>query len=119
MDDLFKGMIEGSQTIAARIADGFGQKEPKERSSIISTAQAATAIFDSLALANVTRRSTFNFERMKQETHSIYLIVPPDYVTAYQPFMCLIVGLAAAAMTRKLETPRHSVLFLLDELQQT
>jgi type IV secretion system protein VirD4 len=116
MDDLLRGMIEGSHPIAARIADGFGQKEPKERSSIISTAQAATAIFDSPALANVTRRSTFNFERMKQETHSVYLIVPPDYVTAYQPFMRLIVGLATAGMTRKLETPRHPVLFLLDEL---
>lgn len=46
--------------------------KPKERAAIISTAQAATAVFDSPALAAVTARSTFRFERLKEETRSVY-----------------------------------------------
>lgn len=115
-DDLLRTIVACGHPIASRIADGFGQKEAKERSSIISTAQAATAIFDSPALANVTRHSTFSFERMKRETRTVYLIVPPEYLSAYQPFMRLMVGLATTAMTRDCDAPKHPVLFLLDEL---
>lgn len=115
-DDLLKAIVDGGHPIASRIADGFGQKEAKERSSIISTAQAATAIFDSPALANVTRHSTFSFERMKHETRTVYFIVPPEYLAVYQPFMRLMVGLATTAMTRDSAAPKHPVLFLLDEL---
>jgi type IV secretion system protein VirD4 len=115
-DALFRTMREAAHPVVVRIAEGFGQKEPKERAAIISTAQAATAVFDSPALAAVTARSTFRFERLKEETRSVYLIIPPDYVTAYQPFLRLMVGLATAAMTRKLGAPHHPVLFLLDEL---
>lgn len=116
VDDLLRTIVACGHPIASRIADGFSQKEAKERSSIISTAQAATAIFDSPALANVTSHSTFSFERMKRETRTIYLIVPPEYLSAYQPFMRLMVGLATTAMTRDCDAPKHPVLFLLDEL---
>ena len=59
LEALFRNMAQGEHPIAERIAEGFGQKEPKESAAIISTAQAATAIFDSPSLVNVTRRSTF------------------------------------------------------------
>lgn len=115
-DALFRNMRAARHPVTVRIAEGFAQKEPKERAAIISTAQAATAIFDSPAVAAVTARSTFRLERLKEETHSVYLIIPPDHVSAYKPFLRLIVGLATGAMTRKLGAPHHPVLFLLDEL---
>jgi type IV secretion system protein VirD4 len=47
---------------------------------------------------------------------SIFIIVPPEFLESYRPFLRLMTGLAAAAMTRNAARPRHAVLFLLDEL---
>ncbi|MDW3206058.1 MAG: type IV secretory system conjugative DNA transfer family protein [Alphaproteobacteria bacterium] len=109
-------MSECASSVAARIADGFTQKEDRERASVISTAQGATAVFESPHLIRTTATSSFRFEQLKDGTLSLFIIVPPEYVKAYQPFLRLVVGLATAAMTRNVTMPAHPVLFLLDEL---
>lgn len=115
-DAVLVGMTDSKHPIAQRIAQGFSQKEDKERSAVISTAQASTEIFDSPRLAALTSRSTFRLEDLKNGVMSIFLIVPPEYVGVYQPFLRLMVGLTTAAMTRNTRQPEHPVLFLLDEL---
>jgi type IV secretion system protein VirD4 len=101
---------------AARIAQGFSQKEPKERSAVISTAQGATELFESAELRAATEVSSFSFESLKEETASVFIIIPPEYLEAYRPFLRLVTGLATAAMTRNHVRPKNPVLFLLDEL---
>ena len=101
---------------AARIAQGFSQKEPKERSAVISTAQGATELFESPELRAATEVSSFSFESLKEETASVFIIIPPEYLEAYRPFLRLVTGLATAAMTRNHARPKNPVLFLLDEL---
>jgi len=101
---------------AARIAQGFSQKEPKERSAVISTAQGATELFESPELRAATEVSSFSFEALKEETASVFIIIPPEYLEAYRPFLRLVTGLATAAMTRNHARPKNPVLFLLDEL---
>ena len=110
------GMAASEHAVVQRIAEGFAQKEDKERSAVVSTAQSRTEVFDSPQLAAITGRSTFRLEDLKNGVMSIFLIVPPEYVSVYQPFLRLIVGLTTAAMTRNKRVPRHPVLFLLDEL---
>ena len=116
LDAVLGGMADSKHPVAQRIAQGFSQKEDKERSAVISTAQARTEIFDSPRLAAITGRSTFRLEDLKNGVMSVFLIVPPEYVGVYQPFLRLMVGLTTAAMTRNKRQPRHPVLFLLDEL---
>ncbi|MET4103953.1 type IV secretion system protein VirD4 [Roseovarius sp. MBR-78] len=115
-DEALAAMMGSASETAARIAEGFSQKEDKERSAVISTAQGCTEIFESPQLAEMTGRSSFRFEQIKEHTFSVFLIVPPEFVAAYQPFMRLMVGIATAAMSRNTRTPDTPVLFLLDEL---
>jgi len=109
-------MVGATHPVVTRIADGFSQKEDKERSAVISTAQSKTEVFESPLLAELTAKSTFNLEDLKNATMTLYLIIPPEYVGVYQPFLRLMVGLSTAAMTRNKRVPPHPVLFLLDEL---
>jgi len=109
-------MSDSDHPIISRVADGFSQKEDRERASVISTAQGGTEAFESPQLAAVTKRSTFSFEQLKDGVVSVYVVIPPEYVKVYQPFLRLIVGLATTAMTRNRHLPKKPVLFLLDEL---
>lgn len=96
-------------------AEAFSQKEPKERSGVISTAQSHTRFLDSKRVQAVTNRSDFTFTALKYEVTSVYLILPLHQIAAYRPFMRLMVGLATAAMTRIRHELSEPVLFLLDE----
>lgn len=115
-DAVLATMRESDHPSVKRIAEGFSQKEDKERSAVISTAQSRTEVFESPRLAAITSKSTFRLEDLKNGVLSLYLIIPPEYVGVYQPFLRLMVGLSTAAMTRNRKIPRHPVLFLLDEL---
>lgn len=109
-------MRQSSDPVIVQIAEGFGQKEVRERSAVVSTAQSRTEVFDSPQLAAATARSTFRLEDLKDRSMSLYIVVPPEYLRVYQPFLRLMVGLATVAMTRNPARPELPVLFLLDEL---
>ncbi len=83
---------------------------------MISTAQGSTELFESPELRSATEISSFTFESLKDEVASVFIIVPPEYLEAYRPFLRMMTGLATVAMTRNNAKPKHPVLFLLDEL---
>ena len=113
---LLAKMTVSHQENVARIARGFSQKEPKERSAVISTAQGATELFESPELRAATEKSSFKFESLKDDVASVFIIVPPEYLEAYRPFLRLMAGLATVAMTRNMAKPAQPVLFMFDEL---
>lgn len=113
---LISEMTISKQECVARIARGFSQKEAKERSAVVSTAQGATELFESPELRTTTASSSFSFESIKEQVASVYVIIPPEYLDAYRPFLRLVIGLATAAMTRNNKAPKCPVLFMLDEL---
>jgi type IV secretion system protein VirD4 len=115
-DAVINAMRQSEHPTVVRVAEGFSQKEDKERSAVISTAQGCTEVFESPQLGAMTAKSTFRMEDLKNGVLSLYIIVPPEYVTVYRPFLRLMVGLATAAMSRNGKLPNHNVLFLLDEL---
>ena len=49
---------------------------------------------------------------------TVYVVLPPDKLTAYNRFARATLGLAIKAMLRQPGKPRHDVLFLLDEFAQ-
>ena len=114
-DLTIEDMKVSSHSIVRRIAAGFSQKEDKERSGVISTASGYVALWDSPRMAHLTSRSDLDLRDLKNDIISLYLIVPPELVDVYKPFLRLMVGLSLAAMTRNRTRPPADVLFVLDE----
>jgi type IV secretion system protein VirD4 len=101
------------------MAQGFAQKEERERSGVVSTAQTHMKIWKSPLLAAATEMSDFRLEDLRRKPTSLYIIVPPELLDAYRPFVRLMVGLSMAAMTRTHDGKGgngNRVLFLLDEV---
>ena len=115
-EDVIAEMRSSPHNAIRRAGDAFSQKDERERSGVISTAQTHMKIWKSPLLAKVTRHSDFQLEDLKRQTVSLYVVVPPEMLDVYRPFVRLMVGLAVAAMTRVSSRPRHHVLFLLDEI---
>jgi len=101
--------------LVARAARRLMQKSRRERSSVISTAQAETHFLDTQAMANVLAASDFDLQSLKQGRMTVYLVLPADRLATHGRWLRLMVGLCLAELTRKCRPPAHSVLFLLDE----
>lgn len=109
--------LQASEHIAVRRAgNAFTQKEDRERSAVISTAQTHLKIWKSRLLAQATDRSDFQLEDLKRSVMSLYIVIPPELLEVYRPFVRLMVGLSVSAMTRVRGRPMDRVLFLLDEV---
>tara|TARA_R110002012_G_scaffold82942_1_gene209144 strand:+ start:6626 stop:8146 length:1521 start_codon:yes stop_codon:yes gene_type:complete len=115
-DEVIADMRASDHQAIRRAGDGFSQKEERERSAVISTAQTHMKIWKSPLLADATKHSDFALEDIKRGCLSLYIVIPPELLGVYRPFMRLMVGLAASAMTRVAELPEKRVLFLLDEV---
>jgi type IV secretion system protein VirD4 len=110
---------EQEQVTLRRMAQGFLQKEEREWSGVVSTAQMHMSIWKSPLLAAATEASDFRLEDLRRRPTTLYIIVPPDLLDVYRPFVRLMVGLSIAAMTRThYGDGGHGdrVLFLLDEV---
>ena len=87
-----------------------------EGRSVLSNLRKALAIWSpDRPTAHLTSDSTFSLAALKDEIATLYLIIPPDKMALYAPFLRLFTGLALAAMTRDAKKPKQPVLFMLDE----
>ena len=114
-DDLLEEVLAIDHAGIAAMARGFSQKEIRERSAVISTAQTHMKIWKSPLLARATEASDFMMEDLKRRPTSLYLILPPELLETYRPFVRLFVGLALVATTRARTARREPVVFFLDE----
>ena len=115
-DDVIARMRASEHPAIRRAGEGFSQKEERERSAVISTAQTHMKIWKSSRLAAATQSSDFQMEDLKRTTMSLYIVIPPELLNVYHPFLRLMVGLSVSAMTRVPGAPKERVLFLLDEI---
>jgi type IV secretion system protein VirD4 len=101
--------------LISRTAARILQKEDRERSGAISTAQSHTHFLDSPSVRRRLRWSTFQMEDLKRERLTLYIIVPMDQLDAYAGFVRLIIASCWMGMIRETRRPEENVLFLLDE----
>lgn len=94
-------MATSKPAFIVRAANMLLQKADRERSGVVSTAQAQTTIWDSEPLARATRVSTFRIEDLRNEGTSLYIIVPPEHLSTYKSVLRVILGLALSTMTRQ------------------
>jgi type IV secretion system protein VirD4 len=116
LDRLVKEMRASEHDAVRRAGNAFSQKEERERSAVISTCQTHMKIWKSALLARATSQSDFQLEDLKRTVMSLYVVVPPELLEVYRPFVRLMVGLSVSAMTRVKPRPAERVLFLLDEV---
>lgn len=114
--DLTLGQMGTSENkIIARAANVFQRADAKVQSGILSTLDSELAFLDSERLARCTQNSDFSFEDLKKENISIYLIMPPERLRTYAPFMRLFMGIAALELKRTKDKPESPVLLMMDE----
>lgn len=101
--------------LVARAAQRLQQKTDKERSGVISTAQAQTHFLDSPRMTEVLSSSSFDLADLKSGRTTIYLVLPADRLATHNRWLRLMVGLCLSALTRDRRIPANPVLFLLDE----
>jgi len=109
-------LSSGSKAVQQRMA-AFSQKEPKEKSHVLSTAQSHMAVWSSEhPLHAVTKHSDFRFEDLKAAPVTVYVIVPPEYMHFYRAFLRVMTGVAVASMSRSIKKADQRVIFFLDEV---
>ena len=107
----FESMLGSSDTIIARTGARMLQKADKERSGVLSTAQSATHFLDAPAMEAALGGSSAAIDEML--TGTIYLVLPPDRIATYRPWMRVILASLLTNLLRRRQDQR--VLFLLDE----
>jgi len=101
--------------LVSRTAQRLLQKTDRERSGVISTAQANTHFLDSPRMNGILSASSFDLADLKAVGTTIYLVLPADRLATHGRWLRLIVGLALSALTRDRHPPKTPVLFMLDE----
>ncbi len=115
--ELLEDMIDNHAAggLVARTARRLMQKTDRERSGVISTAQAQTHFLDSPRMTHILGASSFALTDLKAAATTLYLVLPADRLATHGRWLRLVVGLAIAALTRDRRAPDHPVLFVLDE----
>jgi type IV secretion system protein VirD4 len=107
---LFGGALAGAGT-------SFLRKNPRERSSIISTAETQTRFLDSEPLQASLRASTFKLGELAERPMTIYLCLPSGQMEKHARWLRLIVRIALLALERRGTYPRGKppIIFLCEE----
>jgi len=98
LDRMIAEMRACEHDAVRRAGQAFTQKEERERSAVISTAQTHMKIWKSPLLARATSQSDFQMEDIKRSVMSLYIVIPPELLDVYRPFVRLMVGLAVSAI---------------------
>jgi type IV secretory pathway TraG/TraD family ATPase VirD4 len=101
-----------------RMARTLLGKDERERASVMSTALRHTNFLDDPRIEKALRGHSFDFGSLKTGPMTVYLIIPPDKLTAYARFVRATLVLALQAMVAETTVPEHDVVFILDEVAQ-
>jgi type IV secretion system protein VirD4 len=101
--------------LVARAANRHLGKSDREAAGVLSSAQRHTHFLDSPRMAAVLGRSDFRFADLKDRNVTVFLVLPPDRLSAYSRWLRLLVTQSLTDMARTPEKPPSPVLFLLDE----
>ncbi|WP_424991333.1 type IV secretory system conjugative DNA transfer family protein [Fluviibacterium sp. S390] len=117
MIDLMFRMQGSDHALVRSSGNRFFQKEDRERSSVLSSAQAQTHFLDSPRIRESLSTSDFRFEDLKTTPLTVYLILPADRLNAFGRWLRLLIQQAITVNARNIEQkPEKPVLFMLDEM---
>jgi type IV secretion system protein VirD4 len=101
--------------LVARAANRHLGKADREAAGVLSAAQRHTHFLDSARLVRALNHSDFRFSDLKRQTATVFLVLPPDRLSAYSRWLRLLVSQSLLDMARDPARPTSPVLYLLDE----
>jgi type IV secretion system protein VirD4 len=104
--------------LPARASRMFLAKADKERSGVLSTAQQHTSFLDDPRVVASLQRSDLAFRTLKTEPQTVYLVIPPDKLSAYSRYARATLSLALKGLIQQPGMPELPVMFLIDEFAQ-
>ncbi|MEP0546976.1 MAG: type IV secretory system conjugative DNA transfer family protein [Rhodothermales bacterium] len=118
LDEMLRSELCGG--LVRRAAARHTQKEDRERSGVVSTAQSHTHFLDSPRMASAMASSSLDLRRLRSEGVSVYLVLPAHHLDTYARWLRLVVACSLHELARSPGKPTvdgrpHRVLFLLDE----
>jgi type IV secretion system protein VirD4 len=87
----------------------------KEIQSIVSSARTQTESFDDVGIATDLEKNGIDFEDLKREPVTVYLILPPDMMERNAKWLRLLLTSAIHGVLRVRRKGEPRVLFMLDE----
>ena len=109
---------EAAFGLPARAANTFMGMADRERGSVLSTARRHTAFLDDPRIAEVLASSDIDFDRIKAEFITVYLVLPANQIGPNARLVRGFINAVIAAATASTTPPVHPVAFLLDEFGQ-
>ena len=119
---------------AGKCFKGYMKGNGKLGQSILATALEQTAVWAYQRVHKATYKKSedhlnmepapndFNFSQMRDGNTSIYLIIPPDYLTEYRSILRVMIGFAMRELRTSYKESKKQdkppVLFILDEFPQ-
>ncbi len=107
---LFGGALAGAGT-------SFLKKAPRERSSIVSTAETQCRWLDSEPMQAALNASSFNLASVAERPTTLYLCLPSGQMESHSRWLRLIIRMAIMALERRGTWPRGKtpILFMIEE----
>ena len=102
----------------ARYGGMFWALEPKELSSVVSTANRQTSFLDSKLVADSIAATTFDLRAIKSTRTSVYLVLPVQYATSHGRLIRLWINAILTSVKQGGAGEDHELLMLLDEVAQ-
>ncbi len=118
LDAILNQMSASDHPVVRQAANRFLQKAEKERSGVVSTAQANTHFLDSPKIRDSLSDGVFRFADLKTEAQGItvYLVLPLDRMVTFNRWLRLVISAALIDLTRIPSRPdAPPVRVLLDE----
>lgn len=117
---LFMEMAEQADVFGGALAgagNSFLRKASRERSSIVSTADAQCKFLDSLLLQAALQRSDFRFVEVAEQPTTIYICLPSSHMTTHYRWLRILVRLALLALEKRgtWERGKPPIIFMMEE----
>lgn len=117
---LFMEMAAQGSTFGGALAgtgNSFLRKSPRERSSIVSTAETQTKFLDSLPLQAALRSSAFKLSDIAARPTTVYICLPASHMTTHFRWLRLVVRLGLMALEKRgtWERGKPPIIFLMEE----
>lgn len=117
LPQLFQRMTQSLHHVVASTGARCLQKDEKLLASVLASAQAQTHFLDSARIRASMAASDFQFEDLKSERMTIYLVLPADRLNAFGRWLRLLIQQSITVNARNIEIqPDKPILFILDEM---
>lgn len=116
LEDMYS--IDELKGYAVAALDAYKNDATREFSGVINTARDFASFLGDKRVSETLCSSDFDFEKLKKEVFTVYIIIPPKYITAYSAYIRCIFTLALNAVMNDYTQPKEKVLFVLDEFPQ-